>query len=61
MTSYNIGAVVEKSYTNGVTAFVGKSYMVADGLQKENLKTVGLQECRSKEGGAARIGDYQRV
>ena len=61
MTTYNIGAVAEKPYTNGVTAFAGKAYMLPEGLQKERQQIVGLQECRSKEGGAAQIGDYQRV
>ena len=30
LASYNIGAVAEKSYTNGVIAFAGKAYMFAD-------------------------------
>ena len=55
MASYNIGAVAEKAYNNGVTAFVGKAYMLADGFRKENLHIVGLQECRSKEGGTSQI------
>ena len=32
LASYNIGAVAGKSYTNGVTAFAGKAYMLADGF-----------------------------
>ena len=32
--SYNIGAVAEKAYTNGVIAFAGKAYMLAEGLNK---------------------------
>ena len=35
MSSYNIGAVAEKTVTYGVTAFAGKAYMLADGFQKE--------------------------
>ena len=35
--------------------------MLADGFQKGKLQIVGLQECRSKEGGKAQIGSYQRV
>ena len=47
---YNIGAVAEKAYTNGVTAFVRKAYMLADGFREEKLHVVRFQECRSKEG-----------
>ena len=36
MATYNIGAVAEESYTNGVTAFAGKAYMLADGFQKND-------------------------
>ena len=32
--SYNIGVVAEKGYTNGVIAFAGKCYMVAEGFKK---------------------------
>ena len=35
--------------------------MLADGFQREKLQMVGLQECRSKEGGTSQIGSYQRV
>ena len=35
--SYNIGAVAEKNYTNGVTGFAGKAYMLAEGFKKERL------------------------
>ena len=34
LASYNIGAVAEKSYTNGVIAFAGKAYMLAEGLKR---------------------------
>ena len=61
MASYNIVTVAETSYTNGITAFASKAYMLADRFQKDNLQIVGLQECRSKEGGTSQIGDYQRV
>ena len=37
MASYNIGDVAEKAHTNGVTAFVGKTYMLADGFRKEKV------------------------
>ena len=30
LASYNIGAVAEKAYTNGVIAFAGKAYMLAE-------------------------------
>ena len=50
LASYNIGAVAEKSYTNGVTAFAGKAFILAEGLKNEKLLIVGLQECRSEEG-----------
>ena len=43
LASYNIGAVVEKTYINGVTAFAGKAFMLADGFKKERLLIVGLQ------------------
>ena len=49
MASYNIGAVAEKAYVNGATAYAGKAYMLADGFQKERLMVIGFQECRSKE------------
>ena len=61
LTSYNIGAVAEKAYANGVTAYAGKAYMLADGFKKEKLMIVGLQESRSREGGTSQIGDYHRV
>ena len=34
--------------------------MFAEGFKKEKLLIVGLQECRSKDGGALQIGDYHR-
>ena len=37
MASYNIGAVAEKAYTNGVTALAGKAHMLADGFRREKL------------------------
>ena len=40
MASYNIGAVVEKAYINGVTAYAGKAYVLADGFQKERLMII---------------------
>ena len=55
LASYNIGAVAEKSYNNGVTAFTAKAYMLAEGFRKEKLLIVGLQESRSKEGGTSQI------
>ena len=61
MASYNIGAVAETTYANGVTAYAGKAYMLADGFKKEKLMIVGLQESRSREGGTSQIGDYHRV
>ena len=61
LASYNIGAVAEKACVNGVTAFAGKAFMLADGFKKERLLIVGLQECRSKEGGTSQIGDYHRI
>ena len=61
MVYYNIGTVAEKTYTNGVIAFAGKAYMLVDGFRKDKLHIVGLQECRSKEGGTSKIGDYQKV
>ena len=36
LASYNIGAVAEKAYVNGVTAHVGKAYMLADGFNKRS-------------------------
>ena len=51
LASYNIGAVAQHRYTNGVTAFAGKAFMLEEGFKKEQLLVVGLQECRSKEGG----------
>ena len=35
--------------------------MLADGFNKERLMVIGVQECRSKEGGTSQIGDYHRV
>ena len=35
--------------------------MLAEGSKKEKLVIVGLQECRSKEGGTSQIGDYHRI
>ena len=35
LASYNIGAVAEKAYVNGVTAYAGKAYMLADGFTQE--------------------------
>ena len=35
MASYNIGAVAEKSYTNGVIGFDGKVYMLVDEFEKD--------------------------
>ena len=35
--------------------------MLAKGFKKERLLVVGLQECRSKEGGTSQIGDYHRI
>ena len=61
MASYNIGAVAEKAYVNGVTAYAGKAYMLADGFKKDRRMVIGLQECRSREGGTSQIGDYHRV
>ena len=61
MASYNIGAVAEKAYVNGVTAYAGKAYMLADGFQKERSMVIGFQECRSKEGGTLQIGNYHSV
>ena len=61
MASYNIGAVAEKSYTNGVIGFDGKVYMLVDEFEKEKLQIVGLQECRSKDGGTSQIESYHRV
>ena len=61
MASYNIGAVAEKAYHNGVTAYPGEAYMFADGFRKEKLMIVGFQECKSREGGTTPTGDYQRV
>ena len=59
--SYNIGVVAAKSFTNGVIAFAGKAYMLAKAFNKEKLFIVGLQECRSKEGGTYEIGDHNRI
>ena len=61
LASYNIGAVAVKAYANGVTAFAGKAFMLADGLKHERPLIVGLQECRSKEGGTSQICDYHRI
>ena len=61
MASYNIGAVAEKTYTQGIADFAGKAYMLADGFKKEKLLIVGLQETRSREGGTSQIGDYHRI
>ena len=61
LASYNIGAVAENTYTNGVTAYAGKAYMLSDGFRKEKLMIVGLQECRSRKGGTSQIGDFHRV
>ena len=61
MASYNIGAVAEKAYVNGVTAYAGKAHMLADVFKKERLMVIGFQECRSKAGGTSQIGDYHRV
>ena len=48
MATYNIGAVAERSYTNGVFAFAGKAYMLADGFQKgtrlQGSKNAGLKK-----------------
>ena len=60
LASYNIGAVAEKANVN-VTAFAGKAFMLADGFENERLMVVGLQECRSKEGGSSQICDYHRI
>ena len=35
LASYNIGAVAEKACVNGVTAYAGKAYMLADGFKNE--------------------------
>ena len=45
MASYNIGAVAEKAYVNGVTAYAGKAYMLADGFKREanGYRTLGMQ------------------
>ena len=43
LASYNIGVVAEKSYTNGVSAFAGKAYMLAEGLKTVKLIIVGFQ------------------
>ena len=45
----------------GVKAFAGKAQMLADGFKKDRLLVVGLQECRSKEGGARQFGDYNGI
>ena len=34
LASYNIGAVAEKANVNGVTAFAGKAFMLADGFKR---------------------------
>ena len=34
LESYNIGVVAEKSHTNGVIAFAGKAYMLAEEFKK---------------------------
>ena len=49
------------NYTNGVTAFAGKAFMLTEGFKKERLLVVGLQSCWSKEGGTSQIGDYHRI
>ena len=61
IASYNIGAVAEQFYTQGITAFAGKAYMLADGFRKERPVIVGLQETKSKDGGFSQIGDYHRI
>ena len=61
LASYNIGVVAEKVYSNGVTAFVRKAYMFADGFNKKRLLVVGLQGCRSKERGTSQICDYHMI
>ena len=52
VVSYNIGAVAKQVYVNGVTAFAGKVFMLANGFKQERLVVVGIWECRSKERGA---------
>ena len=40
--SYNIGVVAEKAYTNGVTAFAGKAFMLAEGFKQKRWLVVGF-------------------
>ena len=41
LASYNIRAVAEKSYTNGVIALAGKAYMLAEGITKREAAHCG--------------------
>ena len=50
-----------KNSTNGVTAFVGKAYMFADGFRTKKLHILEFQECRSEEGGTSQSCDCQRL
>ena len=38
IASYNIGAVAEKSHTNGVIVFAGKVYKIVDVFEQRKLK-----------------------
>ena len=61
LVSFNIGAIADELYTQGITAFGSKVAMFSAQLSEAKLMLVGLQEARSRQGGRSQAGGYRRV